>query len=129
MRRQALNRFFSKAAVSRLEPTIYRVISKFCEKIESYAGSGIPVTLSSAFICMTTVRAALRLRKWFSKNITNFLKDIVTEYSFGWSYHFMDSPLPTFQPNFASETDAAMELNHFMKQFSWLYRVLRVLPE
>lgn len=68
---------------------------KLCSQIERYAGTGKPVNLAAAFSCVTT--------------------DIVTEYAFARSYHFLDSP--TFEPNLRSAILKGAVMGPLVKQF------------
>ncbi|SLM41105.1 cytochrome p450 [Lasallia pustulata] len=105
-RRAALSRFFSKASVAKLEPLIVNTVQKLCAQIETYAGTGKPVELSTAFSCMTT--------------------DIVTEYAFARSPHFCDSP--TFEPNFKKAILKGTGLVPFVKQFPWIMPLAKAMP-
>ncbi|KAH8660697.1 oxoglutarate/iron-dependent oxygenase [Tricladium varicosporioides] len=108
LRRGALNRYFSKASVTKLEPTINQVVQKLCAQIEKHAGSGNAVTLSSAFSCMTT--------------------DVVTEYAFARSYDFLSTDSPGFETNLHEAILAGSEIGLFVKQFPWMLRILQALP-
>ncbi|EKG13640.1 Cytochrome P450 [Macrophomina phaseolina MS6] len=107
MRRGAMNRFFSKASVMRLEPLIRDTVAKLCAQIETYAGTEEPVKLSSAFSCMTT--------------------DIVTEYAFARSYNFLGSR--EFEPNFHKAITAGSDMGPLIKQAPWVLSIMRCLPE
>lgn len=107
LRRGALNRFFSKASVSKLEPIIHSAIEKLIAQLQTYAGSGSPVAMNSAFSCMTT--------------------DIVTEYAFAKSSGFLSSP--TFEPNFHRAIIAGSDMGPWIKQFPWLVTLMNKLPE
>lgn len=107
LRRGALNRFFSKASVTKLEPIIHSAIEKLGSQMDGYAGTGNPVPMTMAFSCMTT--------------------DIVTEYAFAKSYDFLDSP--TFEPNFHRAIVAGSDMGPWIKQFPWLISLMNNLPE
>jgi cytochrome P450 len=53
-RRGAMNRYFSKAAVSKLEPMIQKMAEKLCDKFEHFAETGEPVELAMAYSCLAT---------------------------------------------------------------------------
>ncbi|OJD28710.1 cytochrome p450 [Diplodia corticola] len=107
LRRGAMNRFFSKASVVKLEPLIKDTINKLCTQLEThYAGTGQPATLNMAYSCMTT--------------------DVVTEYAFARSYSFLDSP--TFEPNFHRAIVAGSNMGPYTKRFPWLLAFMRCLP-
>lgn len=107
LRRGALNQFFSKASVTKLEPIIHTAIEKLVSQLRSHAGSGKPVIMNMAFSCMTT--------------------DIVTEYAFSKSYNFLDSP--TFEPNFHRAIVAGSDMGPWIKQFPFLISLMNSLPE
>lgn len=105
-RRGAVNRFFSKASVAKLEPLLVTTIRKMCAQIETYAGTGKPLELAAAFSCVTT--------------------DIITEYAFARSHHFLDSP--TFEPNLRSAILKGGEMVPLVKQFPWFLRLVKAAP-
>jgi cytochrome P450 len=107
LRRSALNRFFSKSSVNKLEPVIHNAIEKLISQLQTYAGSGIPVAINMAFSCVTT--------------------DVVTEYAFSKSYNFLGSP--TFEPNFHRAIIAGTDMGPWFKQFPWLITLMNKLPQ
>lgn len=107
LRRGALNRFFSKASVTKLEPMIHKAVEKLCAQLESHAGTGNPVKMNNAFSCMTT--------------------DVVTEYAFAKSYNFLDSP--TFEPNFHRAIIAGSDMGPWIKQLPCLIALMNSLPK
>lgn len=52
-RRQAMSRFFSTAAISKLEQTSREKVLKLCEKLSIFSEAGQPVNLSNAHRCLT----------------------------------------------------------------------------
>jgi hypothetical protein len=93
LRRGALNRFFSKSSVSRLEPVIHNVIEKLVSQLKTHSVSGKLVAINMAFSCVTT--------------------DIVTEYAFAKNYNFLGSP--TFEPNFHRAIIAGTDMGPWFK--------------
>lgn len=71
LRRGAMNQFFSKASVRRVEPIIQKNLDKLLVRIREFQRSSEPIPLNVAF--------------------TAFTSDIITEYSFGRSYNYLDS--------------------------------------
>ncbi|KAK7935892.1 cytochrome P450 [Apiospora marii] len=51
MRRGALNRFFSKAQMTKLEPRVQRLVQQLCDKLLAWRGG--PIDLTSAYNCLT----------------------------------------------------------------------------
>lgn len=107
LRRTALNSFFSKASVTKLEPIVYSAIEKLISQLQGYAGTDRPVTMNSAFSCLTT--------------------DVVTEYAFAKSYNFLLSP--SFEPNFHRAIVAGSDMGPWIKQFPWLLTLMNRLPQ
>lgn len=107
LRRGALNRFFSKSSISRLEPVIHNAIEKLVSQLQTHSGTGKPVAINMAFSCVTT--------------------DVVTEYAFAKSYNFLGSP--TFEPNFHRAIIAGTDMGPWFKQFPWLITLMNRLPQ
>ena len=107
MRRAALNPFFSKASVNKLEPIIFEAVNKLCRQLSTYESSGKAVDLTMAFSCLTT--------------------DIVTEYAFAKSSNFLDSP--TFDTNFHKAIIIGSSMGVLTKPLPWILTALRALPE
>jgi cytochrome P450 len=80
MRRAALNPYFSKASVNRLESTVQSNVDLLCARLRSRAGSAIPINLSDAFTCLSA--------------------DVIGSYTFGRSYGFLQHP--DFMPRWRS---------------------------
>ncbi|KAF4910811.1 Cytochrome P450 monooxygenase sdnE [Colletotrichum fructicola] len=107
LRRGALNRFFSKSSVNKLEPVIHNAIEKLVSQLRTYKRSGKPVAINMAFSCVTT--------------------DVVTEYAFAKSYNFLGSS--TFEPNFHRAIIAGTDMGPWFKQFPWLITLMNRLPQ
>ena len=105
-RRQPLNQFFSRASVAKLEPVIKSKIDTLCRRLEAIRGSGAAMALNLAYTCLTT--------------------DIITEYSFGrsWGYIDRDDFAPEWTRMMAGGTEAAL-LN---KQIPWFFPLMKALP-
>jgi cytochrome P450 len=71
LRRSALNPFFSKQAVTRLEPVIKANVDHLYRRLREFAGTGKPVNLSDAFTCLSA--------------------DVIGAYAFGKEYGFLNS--------------------------------------
>lgn len=72
LRRSALNPFFSKRSVARLEPVIQANVDRLCQRLADSSGTGQPVNLSDAFTCLAA--------------------DVIGSYAFGQSYGFLETP-------------------------------------
>jgi cytochrome P450 len=71
-RKQALSPFFSKAAVSQLEPLIQEKVEQLCARLEELKANGRVINISDAFTCFST--------------------DVIGSYVFGTDYGFLKSP-------------------------------------
>ncbi|KAH7028240.1 putative cytochrome P450 [Macrophomina phaseolina] len=100
LRRNGFNRFFSKASVTRLEPMLR-------QHLEQYGGTGRPVDLADAFGCLAT--------------------DVISSYALGYSFNFLDAD--DFRPNLLQGLHGFAPLAPTVKQFPWLSKVLRSMPE
>ncbi|KAI1328950.1 putative cytochrome P450 [Xylariaceae sp. FL0255] len=107
LRRGAMNRFFSKASVTKLEPAIHQKVDKLCRQLSTHFGSKKPVELNMAFSCFTT--------------------DVVTTYAFAKCYDFLDDL--SFQTNFHAPIVAGTDLGPYIKQFPFIFPLMQSLPE
>jgi cytochrome P450 len=53
-RRAAMNPFFSKQKVVRLQPMLTFMIEKLCNRIEEFKESGEPLSMRPVYMCFTT---------------------------------------------------------------------------
>lgn len=106
-RRGALNPFFSKRSVVRLEPILQANVDKLRARLSESAKTGDPVNLSDAFTCLSA--------------------DVIGSYAFGQSYNFLNSP--NFEPRWRSFMMDLSAGTMLMKQFGCAYRMLHLLPE
>jgi len=106
-RRMPLNRYFSKASVTRLEPRISSYASKLCSNLKTYAGSGKPIDLAAAISCYTT--------------------DVVTEYAFARSFGCLEDL--SFTYSFRGALSEMGKSVNWIKHFPVLLKVLLSLPD
>ena len=107
LRRGALNPFFSKQAVARLEPVIREIIDKVCARFEKCRESGEPVETGRAYAALTT--------------------DVITRYSFGTSYGCVDDPSWKWDwPRAMNESTKSCHLN---KQIKIVFPAMQATPE
>ncbi|KAH7050151.1 putative cytochrome P450 [Macrophomina phaseolina] len=95
MRRAPLSRFFSKAMVARLEPSLKQHATKFCRNLETWSGTANALDLVTSISC--------------------FSADIITEYLFGRCYNFLDDPkmkVSLYQPIHVG-AEATIAFKHF----------------
>lgn len=107
LRRSALNPFFSKKKINQLEPTIQSVVEKLSSRLKGFTGTEKPVEMRAAYSALTI--------------------DIITTYSFNESWDHLDSP--DFKKDWFDGVHVMMGAGNFMKQFPWLFNVVRVLPQ
>ena len=106
LRRAALNPYFSKQSVAKLEPMIRNVVVNLCRRLREARDTGEPVNLGHAFAALTM--------------------DVITEYSFSKSYGCLDAP--DFMHQWPDIMDAVSESSHVNKQFGWLLPLLKKMP-
>ncbi|KAI4108775.1 MAG: hypothetical protein LQ345_007090, partial [Seirophora villosa] len=123
IRRNALNQFFSKKQVLRLEPVIQEHVAKLCNKLEEYKNTGKPANMNHAYSALTG--------------------DVVAIFCFARSYKVLDQP--DFAPDWfvslsffcplrlttSDREDVAIrfsQLVHLFNQFPWLIKVMRFIP-
>ncbi|KAF8856412.1 cytochrome P450 [Acephala macrosclerotiorum] len=107
LRRSALNPFFSKQMINRLEPTIQTVVERLSSRLNEFRGIGRPVEMRAAYSALTI--------------------DVITAYAFNESWDHLDSP--DFKKDWFDGVHLMMGAGNFMKQFPWLFNVVRVLPQ
>ncbi|KAF2435265.1 cytochrome P450 [Tothia fuscella] len=81
-RRGALNPFFARRSIVKLEPTIRKKVDMLCERFAQFVGTGEVVRLDVAFMSLTM--------------------DVITEYCYGYSYNYIS------EPNFKAECKEPM---------------------
>ncbi|OTA89496.1 hypothetical protein M434DRAFT_79252 [Hypoxylon sp. CO27-5] len=107
LRRSAINRFFSRASVSKLEPMIHDKVDLLCKQLQTHLGDENPVQLNMAFSCFTT--------------------DVVATYAFAKSYDFLADA--SFERNFHEPMMSGIRLGAYFKQFPFLIPLMNSLPD
>ncbi|KAI0382249.1 putative cytochrome P450 [Hypomontagnella monticulosa] len=107
LRRSAINRYFSKASVAKLEPIIHDKVEKLCHQLYTHLGDDQPVKLDMAFSCFTT--------------------DVVTIYAFDKCYDFLSDA--SFRRNLHGSIVAGTDLGHYTKQFPFLFPLMHHVPD
>lgn len=107
LRRNALNPFFSKAAIGRMEPLIRDLIERLCGRFDKARQSGEVVNTLHAYAALTT--------------------DIITGYCFGTSYGCLEDEGWKWEwPAAMVESTRSCHLN---KQFKWVFPMMQATPE
>ena len=107
MRRQALNPFFSKASIFRLQPIITSLIEKLCTRIDECKDAGQPVNMRLAYMCLTT--------------------DVITSYALNRCWNHLD--IPDWSPLWCKTIRETGEMSKWLKQFPWMWKIMKGLPE
>ena len=107
MRRAAIGSYFSRGMILRLEKeVIQKIVEKLCRRIEHYKGSKEPLPLGTAYRAFTT--------------------DIITEYTMGTSFNFLDRP--DFYEKWFDEFLENVKLVHTVTHYPWLPSFAKRLP-
>jgi cytochrome P450 len=99
IRRAALNPYFSKASVTRLESTLQANVDCLCARLNRCAATGTLVNLSDAFTCLSA--------------------DVIGSYTFGRSYGFLQHPdfMPRWRSLMMVSSDTASIRFYFVALF------------
>jgi hypothetical protein len=107
IRRQALNPYFSKQSVTKLEPSIRGVVENLCRRLREFKGSKEPVNTGDAYAALTM--------------------DIISEYSFAKSYGCVDRS--DFAPEWPKVIQAVSAQSALNKQFPSILKTFKMMPE
>ena len=107
MRRGALNPFFAKRSVYRLEPRIQEKIDVLCNRMDEFSGKKDVIKLHVAYTALTM--------------------DIIREYCYGTCPNFL------YQPDFNLEWKECMDImcegTAFRRATPWITKLMQKLPE
>lgn len=106
-RRAAINPFFAKRSVVRLEPKIQEKVNRLCERFAEFAKTGVPFRLDAAFSALTT--------------------DVITEYCYGHTYNYLDEP--DFKLEWKKSMDTVFEGSAFRRATPWLTVLMQKFPD
>jgi len=107
VRRSALNPFFSKANVRKLEPIIQRRAQKVLSRMEKLESTGQPLNIFYLFSAFTS--------------------DVIVEYAFGESHDYLDRE--DLNEDFYHMMDSMHHMGAAAKQFTWLMPLLLSVPQ
>jgi cytochrome P450 len=107
MRRGALNRYFSKASIAKLEPLIHDLADRLCNKLLARRGNGNHFEITMAYSCFTT--------------------DIISYYAFGQTEGFLEQT--DFEPNLRPTIFAFLKPFPYVRQWPFLYYLIASIPE
>ena len=107
-RRAAISPFFSKKRIFQHSNAIRKQVEKLCHRLSvDFKDQPRPLLLKNAF--------------------TSYAADVITQYTFGKSYGFLDDP--DFQSEFILAIQGFKAIGHLCNQFPWLARLLANLPD
>jgi hypothetical protein len=106
LRRAALNPYFSKQSVRKLEPMIAEKIEKLCRRLHQAWETGEVINLRYAYAALTL--------------------DVITQYSFSKSYGALDAD--NWLCEWVVMVDEVSRGSHLNKQFGWLLPLMKSLP-
>ena len=107
MRRHALNGYFSKASIRKIEPLIQEDISRLIAIFRTYQKTEKPIPLKPAFAALTS--------------------DLITEYCFATQEGYIEAP--NFNDIVLETTEGSASQVHIMVHFKWLFPLLMALPD
>ncbi|PMD45104.1 putative cytochrome P450 [Hyaloscypha variabilis F] len=103
----ALNPFFSKASIVRLQPIITSLVEKLCARIDECKNAGQPINMRLAYMC--------------------FMTDVITSYSLNRCWNHLD--IPDWSPLWCKTIRETAEMSKWLKQFPWIWKIIEGLPE
>jgi cytochrome P450 len=106
LRRAALNPFFSKRAISAIEPLITSKIELLCRRFEDAIKTKEVIRLDAAYMALTM--------------------DIITHYSYGQSYNHLAED--DFKLSWKESIVSASANGAFLRQFPWALPILEAIP-
>lgn len=107
VRRSALNPFFSKANVRKLEPIILERAQKVLSRMEDLENTGQPLNIFYLFSAFTS--------------------DVILEYAFGQSHNYLEQE--DLNEDFYHMMNSMHHIGAAARQFSWLLPLLLSIPE
>jgi hypothetical protein len=103
-----VNRYFSKASITKIEPLIQGLAQRLCDKLLARSKDGKPAfDISMAYSCFTT--------------------DVITHYCFGQSHGLLDQE--DFEPNLYKAILAGLTTAPAVKQWPALFMIIDSIPE
>jgi hypothetical protein len=123
IRRAAVNPFFSKGAVRKLQPIIDERIDALLTRFRGFQASRTPVTLNYAFAAYTNGLNLTHIERQLLTETT----DIAQEYAFARSDHRVDQP--DFEPTFHDASIAGSSGGALIKQYPWILPLMQSFPD
>lgn len=106
-RRAALNPFFSKRAVTSLEPIILAKVNRLCQRFADVIQNGEVIRVDAAFVALTM--------------------DVISQYSFAVDDDYLSEP--DFKVAWKETLEGAFEGGALLRQFPWMFGFMNWLPD
>ncbi|KAH9909477.1 cytochrome P450 [Xylariomycetidae sp. FL2044] len=105
IRRNAMNKFFSRAQISKLEPEMHQLTQLLCDKLLRNPTKG-PLNVTTAYSC--------------------FSSDMISAYCFGEPLGFLEQE--NWEPNFREPMAAFLNTSFLFRYFPWIRGMVNVAP-
>ncbi|KAG2421211.1 hypothetical protein HFD88_000827 [Aspergillus terreus] len=105
--RSHMNPFFSTMRIRQQEPVLRALINKLCGRLEDWKNTGKPLHIEHALTCYTT--------------------DVITDYTMGEGYHYLDEP--DFVPQWYHTLTGTARTLVFIRPVAFLLPLLLAMPE
>ena len=106
MRRSAVQKFFSKAQITNLEPVVHDLAQRLCDKLLQWRDRHEPLDVTMGLSCYTT--------------------DVISGYCYGEAFDFLERD--SFEPNLRGPNFAVLGIVHALRHFPNLKYLLRAAP-
>lgn len=107
LRRGALNSFFSKRAVTQLEPVIQEKVDKLCRRFRGVLKTGEVIRAHAAYVALTM--------------------DVISQYSFARDDDYLSEY--DFRLAWKETLEGAFEGGALLRQFPWMLPLMNSMPE
>ncbi|KAL5337385.1 cytochrome P450 [Aspergillus crustosus] len=105
--RSQMNPFFSLTRIRQLEPVLKNLVNKLCRRLEELKNTGQAINIEYPLTCFTT--------------------DVITDYTMGAGYHYLDEP--DFIPQWQHMLCGTAKTLVFVRPVAFLLPLLVSLPE
>jgi cytochrome P450 len=106
LRRSALNSFFSKRSITRVEPLIVDKIEQLCQRFEGVIETKEVIRLDAAYMALTM--------------------DIITHYAYGQSYNYLAED--DFKLSWKETVIGGSANGVVLRQFPWARPIMKAIP-
>jgi cytochrome P450 len=107
LRRGALNSFFSKRAVTQLEPVIQEKVDKLCRRFGGVSKTGEVIRADAAYVALTM--------------------DVISQYAFANDDDYLSEP--DFKLAWKETLEGAFEGGALLRQFPWMLPLMNSMPD